>query len=101
MWEGTVNECGCVCGKCVGFHHSFLSEWQKLDKALEAGLRVKKKKKKQTTNSFFPDGHCKIEQNILSKFVEAEPAWSMTSHFEQNYCCLMENGFIYIEKQNS
>lgn len=62
---------------------------------------LKSEKKKQTTNSFFPDGHCKIEQNILSKFVEAESAWSMTSHFEQNHCCLMENGFIYIEKQNS
>lgn len=91
MWEGAVNECGWARGKCVGFHHSFPSEWQKLDKALEAGLGVKKK---QTRNSFFPDGHCKIEQNILGKFVEAAPAWSTTSHFEQSYSCLMEKGLF-------
>ena len=34
-------------------------------KALEAGLRGKRVKKEQTRNSFFPDGHCKIEPNIL------------------------------------
>lgn len=47
MWKGAVNECGWARGKCVGFHHSFLSEWQKPDKALEAGLRVQKREKKK------------------------------------------------------
>lgn len=69
MWEGTVNECGWARGKCVGFRHSFLSDWQKLKNALEAGFRLSffffLWGRKKTGNSFFPDGHCKIEHNIL------------------------------------
>lgn len=100
MWEGAVNECGWARGKCVGFHHSFLSEWQKPDKALEAGLRVQKReKKKKTRNSFFPDGHCKTEQNMLCKFVEAAPAWITISHSEENYSFLMENGLFICDKK--
>lgn len=66
MWEEAANEFGCVWWKCVGLQHSFLSEWQKLHKGLEAGLRVFFCLffLKQTRNIFFPDGHCKIEKTV-------------------------------------
>lgn len=71
MWEGTVNECGWARGNCVGFppHLSLRATeaWQGFGGWL-------KSQGKQTKNSFFPDGHCKREQNILCTFLEPASA---------------------------
>lgn len=91
MWEEAVNECGCACVKCVGSQLRFLSEWQKLNKALEDGSRVVLKSKQWA--SFFPDGHDKTEW--LHRYESLQVIWRRTGiYFQKTKLATWSVGFV-------